>query len=445
MTAFAALMLLFTACRKDEDVSDIDLQIPGSEEVVKINALGLVTDIDGNPLPGTTVQLYERGGKLIGETQTNAQGRFEMEDVPATQQSFLVDAGKENYHHSTRLVTTTDDDLSNIHLKLAANTAFPGQVVFNPSDTTFLVLQGTIVDNSNFGVPSFAITLYQGEPYHIAVADEEGDFEVFAPVGETFNLMLFQACGGEFYNEELGPFFADQNLGNFTAPDVNIFLLNGTLLDCSGSPVSNGYAIVDWSNGVSTTAHTGPDGFFSVALFDCQTINPVITVTGYNLADNTVSDPVDVPFNSANMDAGTLTVCNQDVSSVTFELDGTSYTFQPFLAFVVEDSITNPSTGQTTFGEVTILIYNSTNGQNNVIVEVAGATPGTHFVRSLLLVIDGQSFSPLSSDPGVFDVDASFTVHDNVPNGIVEGSFNGTFVDFSGQRSVSGTFKARQQ
>jgi len=80
-----------------------------------------------------------------------------------------------------------------------------------------------------------------------------------------------------------------------------------------------------------------------------------------------------------------------------------------------------------------------------VVIEVAGAAPGTYFVRSLLFVLEGQSSSPLSSDPGVFDVNSTFTVHDNVANGLVEGSFDGTYVDWTGQRTVSGTFNARQQ
>lgn len=445
MIAFAALALLFTACRKDEDVTDIDLQIPDSEEVADVDALGIVTDIDGNALPGTTVQLYERGGKLIGETQTDAQGRFEMKNLPASQDILIVDAGKENYHHATRLVTATAGELDNLHLKLASAAAFPNPVSFNPGDTTFLVLQGKVVDGSNLGVPSFAITFANGEPYHIAVADDEGNFEVFAPIGETFDLLLFQSCGGEFYNEVLGPFFADQDLGDFVAPDVNIFLLNGTLLDCGGNPVANGYALIDWSEGVSSQAQTGPDGFFSAVLLDCQSINPVIKVTGYDLGAGNVSDPVEVPFNSANMDAGTLTVCNIDESFLNFDLDGTTYNFQPFLAYVVEDSITDPSTGQTTFGEITTMIYQSTDGQNSAIIEVAGATPGTYFVRSLLFVLDGQPIGAVSNDPSVFTVTGTFDVHGNVPNGIVEGSFGGSFLGLTGQQIINGTFKARQQ
>jgi hypothetical protein len=222
-------------------------------------------------------------------------------------------------------------------------------------------------------------------------------------------------------------------------------MLSGTLLDCGGSPVSNGYALIDWSEGVSTQAQTGPDGFFSTTIFDCQSISSVIKVTGYDLDANTVSDPIEVPFNSANMDAGTLTTCNTDESNLSFDLDGTTYNFQPFLAYVVEDSITDPNTGQTTFGELTTMIYQSTDGQNSVVIEVAGAAPGTYFVRSLLLVLNGQPIGAVSNDPSLFTVTGTFDVHDNVSNSIVEGSFGGTFVDLTGQRTINGTFKARQQ
>ncbi|MEZ4963451.1 MAG: hypothetical protein R2830_26755 [Saprospiraceae bacterium] len=122
-----------------------------------------------------------------------------MLDLHTSQNLLLIDAGKENYQHASRLVEAAGKELGNVHLKLAATNAFPIVVSFNPSDTTFLVLEGKGIDNSNVGVPSFAITFVNNEPYHIAVADDEGNFEVFAPVGETFDLVLYQACGGEFY------------------------------------------------------------------------------------------------------------------------------------------------------------------------------------------------------------------------------------------------------
>ncbi len=445
MIVFTAFALLFTACRKDENVTDIDLQIPGSEEVVKIDALGIVTDIDGNVLPGTEVQLFTREGKLIGETTSNTEGRFEMLGLSAPKSPLMVFAGKANYLSTARMLTTANGQIEVIHLRLAPENVVSGASFFSPGDTTFLVLEGKVLGANGNGVPAFAVTYLNGEIFHVAVTDDDGTYQVFAPIGEVVTLKVHSACGGELFNQQVGPFFSDQTLADIAAPATSAYTISGKLTDCDGNTVTNGYALVAWSANVTTTAYVNSIGEFSVHITDCYAISPVIKITGFDLGAGTVGAPTESPFNGADLDVGTLAVCTPDDSYLTFDLAGTSYTFQPFQAFVVEDSITNPITGQKTLGDVTIMIYQSTDGQNSAVFDVAGAAPGTFFVRSMLFVLDGQPIAPLSNDPGVLDVDFTFTVHDNLPNGIVEGSFGGTFVDFTGQKTVNGTFKARQQ
>ncbi|MBK7410804.1 MAG: hypothetical protein IPJ40_23765 [Saprospirales bacterium] len=78
--------------------------------------------------------------------------------------------------------------------------------------------------------------------------DENGVFGGDIPAGEALVLEILDLCGEVVYTENIGPFSADVVLADlilpssaFTNMPVNI---SGTLVDCDGNPVPNGYVKV---------------------------------------------------------------------------------------------------------------------------------------------------------------------------------------------------------
>ncbi len=438
-------LMFFTACQKDEDITQVDIQIPDAEQITTTNAYGLVSDENGNTLAETTVRLYNEEGLLLGETITDIQGNFSIEALDAPDSKILVYAEKPDFNSGFIKLDPTPSNMENIHLQLASPDLYPQMAFFDPSTPDQVALNGQVMDNGGNAAEAFILAYVDGELYNVLVTDQDGAYQVIVPSEEIVNIEIYQTCGSSIASLEVGPFTEDQQLEDVVATELNTYTISGVLLNCDGDPVTNGYVLIDWSPSVTSSVAVNNLGQFSLEISDCYTINDQIIFTGYDLSAGTVSDQVTANFDNQDLEAAPINVCTQDDTFVTFQLDGIEYTFEPLIASVVEDSVTNPVSGETTLQEVTTMIYYSVDGQNSFIITITGASNGTYFVSDLLMLIDGQPVSPISSDPAAFAVDGTFTNHENTAGGHVEGSFAGTFVDFTGQRTVTGTFKAIQQ
>jgi hypothetical protein len=438
-------LVFFTSCQKDEDVTTIDTQIPNAGEITTINASGFVSDENGNALAQTTVQLFNSAGELLGETTTDQTGKFAISELERPNSPLLIYAEKTNFNPSARKVAPAPGNLEGLQLQLASTDLYPQMSAFSPTSPDPIALNGQVQDASGGGVEAFVLAFINGELYNITLTDTDGAYQLIVPSEEVISIEVYQNCGALITRFEAGPFTEDEQLDEVTADALSYYQVSGSLLDCSGNPVTDGYALINWSASISSAVPVNEMGEFSLEISDCYTINEEILITAYDLSAGTVSEQLTVDFNQTDLTIEPITVCETDQSFVTLELDGVAYSFQPLIATVVEDSIVDPITGEAALGEVTTMIYQSPDGLNSFILTITGASNGTYFASDLLLVLNGQAVAPISSDRSAFAVDGTFVNHPNISGELIEGNFGGTFVDFTGQRTISGSFQALQQ
>jgi len=95
---------------------------------------GVVSDSFGKPLPDATVQLQATGGKVVGQTESDSDGKFSFKQIdPGT---YALVAEKSGFQPGTVVVTLSADAPVNTTVTLASNEASEMQVIAKRLDAS---------------------------------------------------------------------------------------------------------------------------------------------------------------------------------------------------------------------------------------------------------------------------------------------------------------------
>ena len=91
------------------------------------------------------------------------------------------------------------------------------------------------------------------------------------PKNEVLVLEVISNCGLTVFSQNIGPFSTNVSLGNVIVSLLasQTITFNGTLLNCSGSPVSNGYVSLYASGGYGSYFPANVSGTFSGTIINC--------------------------------------------------------------------------------------------------------------------------------------------------------------------------------
>jgi len=151
---------------------------------------------------------------------------------------------------------------------------------------------------------------------------------VFQSAPMRLRVYHYGICGAApMVDTVIGPYAQDVDLGrlyfNFTASAQ----IRGTLLNCTGRPVSRGSVTVPF-NGMNYNAPLRADGSFSVSLFGCANVSTVLisgidSSTGQTLS----ARPLTLNANQVTQ-TGPLFACQTAVPQfISYYLDGTEFHF----------------------------------------------------------------------------------------------------------------------
>ena len=119
----------------------------------------------------------------------------------------------------------------------------------------------------------------------------------------------------------------DINLGNITITGPNVISFNGTLNNCSGAPVTNGYIIV--ANGFQYIRYpVSSNGTFNFDYLSCSGNGSTITIIGEDVTamQEGVINNYTI-LNGAN-NLGTISACGTNTQQfINYSINGTSYSF----------------------------------------------------------------------------------------------------------------------
>jgi hypothetical protein len=270
--------------------------------------------------------------------------------------------------------------------------------------------------------------------------DSLGRVSGLVPSNENLLMEVYSwgNCGGVIYTQNIGPFSQNTSLGDITVTaSNNIVTITGKLLNCSGQPVTNGTAILNYEY-YPRYLSTNNTGDFSTSFIKCSNNSSSFTLLGIDNTTQQQGATATYTITGSTVNVGNILACgNSAAQFITYTLDGTPYSMTSsdpnnlFSASLQNYNGTN---------------YNWLNGNNNsnynrvyLNFNSNAMTAGTY----PLLYLNIQTHYA-----GTFTAPSSVTVTNfpQVINEFYEGNFSATFRDSSTNviHNSNGVFRLRR-
>jgi len=268
--------------------------------------------------------------------------------------------------------------------------------------------------------------------------DSLGQTGGLVPSNQALILEVWDQCGNAIYSQNIAP------LGQATVlPDITItnsgnslIAVRGTLLNCSGAPVTDGYALIYLDN-IVRYASVDAGGNFEVAFVHCGSSAPSLSVLGVDEGGGQQGATLtSVAITSPLTQAGPISACGTSAAQfLNYNIDGATYTITSSSA----DSLMAYTSNQ---GPVITFITASSataNDHINIVFESAAMAPGTYNVSA----VNVQAYSGNNTilSPSI----VTLTSFAQATGEFYEGNFSIQFKDAQNiTRIVSGNFRIRR-
>jgi hypothetical protein len=265
--------------------------------------------------------------------------------------------------------------------------------------------------------------------------DSLGQASPIVPANQLLIMNVYDPCGNIIYTQNIGPFIQATNLGVITISNsVNSSVtVTGTLKNCAGNPVTNGYAVLVYNN-VVRYGHANANGEFHISFIKCNNSTIAGSLVGVDATTNVQGNPISVTISQTVTNIGNYSACG--VSSqqyINYTLDGVNYS----ILGLATDSLTAFTTSQgTTFYNTYISGFTNTN-QNEITFRfnAPSQVPGTYPITELNVNNKHAGNPPVSVNITNFPL---------TPAEFYEGSFSGNFTDSLATHTITGNFRVRR-
>lgn len=174
----------------------------------------------------------------------------------------------------------------------------------------FIHIEGKITDVKQDIVNGLRveISLDSGETAY-GYTNDNGFYEGYVPLDELLNISVYDNCGDEVYNGQIGPFSEDTVIPTISIANTTSFItLTGSLQDCNNDVETNGYVYVYIDNGPSNYIPVNSDGNFNGTISVCDLME--VTVSG--ISNDPFSQGTSTIFDITGLtelNVGTLVTC----------------------------------------------------------------------------------------------------------------------------------------
>lgn len=262
-----------------------------------------------------------------------------------------------------------------------------------------------------------------------AITDNNGEFDGFIPQNTNLTIIVKDPiCGGVLYTANIGPYSSPVTLADIVAcPVGNYGRLYGQLVDCSGSPVTNGALKVD-IGGRMLVFFPNANGYVSTSLPYCT--NTSLDITGYDYVNVKVSGTQTISTGGGSMSFGTLSVCNSPDQFINYTFDGNNFSINNVVGSLYVSSWS---------GETYLSGYNQSAG-HNINFSGAGDVLGTFPIVDSTFGVN-NTYANMGSTTGT----VTFTTYGTTTGSYIEGNFSGGYTDQSSTaHTVSGNFRLKR-
>jgi hypothetical protein len=195
--------------------------------------------------------------------------------------------------------------------------------------SNFVQFNCTVVDPSNRPVRSAFVKIYVAtEPFNarFGYTDSAGYVSGAVPNNASLVMEIYSepACINNILTRNFTTTTEDISLGNITIPLANAALITGTVNNCAGSPVTNGYVIMT-KNGSNFYTNITPTGEFTFNTSLCDVTVP-ITLVAVDISSLQQSNALALTVGTGNNNAGVLAACGTNISQfLNYSINGTNY------------------------------------------------------------------------------------------------------------------------
>jgi hypothetical protein len=268
--------------------------------------------------------------------------------------------------------------------------------------------------------------------------DTLGQGNPFVAATETLVLTVFDPCGTVAYTQNIGPFAQATDLGSITITNSQnaAVTVKGTLKDCNGAPVTNGYAMLIYNNTPRYSA-LNASGQFIFSFVKCISGINTATLAGVDVTNNLQGNSQSITLSNTVTDIGDYQVCGTSTQQfVNYTLDGANFSL-PVLSTDTMLAWTQPLQG-TTLWESYVSAVSGPSSQFCSFKWNSASLVNGSYPLTLLIVNGKNAVTPV--------ITVNITSFAQAALEFYEGNFSGSFNDVQGNpHTISSNFRIRRQ
>lgn len=287
----------------------------------------------------------------------------------------------------------------------------------------------TVLDENGNPLPGIYVSLVRaGQSGGAgAMSDSEGHISGLVPANETLtmNAYFYNVCGDQILTSQtIGPFTTDATLPDLVidSPDVNSVSIEGNLVKCDNTNVTNGYVLFknQFAGAAFAPVTNGSFGFQTIVCDNAPATQFALKGVDYDNLQQT--DSIYFNYTIPVTNVGNIMACNTIDEFVTYQLDSDAPVYL----------VASVGGG---FQGSNFSIYAGNEQQNGIYIGGQTTVPGV-FTTADNFVIEGSVgyIWSGSSNTMVFTVSNIGDV-----GGFIDLTFNGTFTDDTGVHTLNGT------
>ncbi len=251
------------------------------------------------------------------------------------------------------------------------------------------------------------------------------------PANETLTMTVYDTCDNVIYTSSVGPFSADTTLPNvvITNSTIQSTLVQGNLLKCDGTNVSNGYVLLHYGN--QNVLANVTNSSFSFTMLVCSATNTGFTLQGFDYENLQTTNPINFTFTNPITNVGNLTACSTISEFISYRIDT-----NPIKYIIANITASGRGTASGTTNGLSISAYSTVAPNTTQGFYLFGNTniPG---------IYTSSLFSIESADTGAINVQTINTVSYNLSSvgaigQYIDITFNGTYTNTTGSHSITG-------
>lgn len=293
----------------------------------------------------------------------------------------------------------------------------------------------TVVNSSGTPLANVRVGIKRGSNSFTVsgISNSQGQVCGLVPANETLTMVVYDTCGNSISSTSIGPFSVDTTLPNIVIANSTIqsTLVQGNLLKCDGTNVTNGYVLMRYGNQSMLT--TVNNGDFSFTMLVCNATNTGFSLQGFDYDNLQTTNSINYTFTNPTTNVGNLTACNTISEFISYRIDQ-----NPVVYIIGNITASGRGTSQgTNSSGLSISGYNITSPITSQGFYLFGNTviPGI-YTTSMFSISE-------SGDIGQINTQTVNTVSFNLSavgavGQYIDITFNGTYTNTTGSHSITG-------